>query len=262
MKTIIIITFSTFLSCILPAQLVEQKRFNNIDAECFYVDNLENLYFYNNNSILKTSKQLSKIVTFDNKSFGNISYIDVSDPFRILVFYKDINRLVFLDNYFAELRDPIVLDDLSLYNVDVVCSSSQGGFWVYDSQNSQAVLINKDLVKVQEGTNLYSLVGQSKAKKIKETNNYLFIQFENNQIIVLDKFGNFYKKINIPDIIFFDALNDDIYVVLSTHIDVIKINSEEIIEIKIPDMKVNDFKIGGNYIYILSGKTLIKSKIE
>ena len=251
-----------FISNLLLCQLIEIKKYDNIDADDFFVDKLENLYFRKNNSILKTNNNFEKIALYDQKSFGSISYIDVSNPFTTLILFGDFNRLVFLDNHFSELRAPIILDDINLYNIDVACSSSQGGFWVYDSQNSQAILINKDLLKVQQGVNLYSIVENSKVRSIIESNNFIFLQFYTGHIIILDKFGNYYKIINTKDIRFFDVLNDNVYIITNTMLEIIDIQTFISKQVELPDIKIDGFRMSGNSIYILSGKTLRKFKIQ
>lgn len=243
------------------SQLVEISEIK-VDAENFYVDKLENFYFTKNNSIIKTNKNFDTIATFDYKAFGSISYIDVSNPFISIIFYKDINRIIFLDNSLSELRAPVLLDDLDLYNVDVVCTSSQSGFWAYDKQNSQVFLINKDLIKVQQGVNLYSLVESANATEIIESNNFIFLLFDSGQIVVLDKFGSFYKNLKNTNVKFFDAFNDIIYIINGSNLEIINLQNNETRSYPLPDIRIRRFRMVGDNLYFLSEKSLIKLKIQ
>lgn len=255
--------FVTLLLFYIPtfSQLEEIWR-REVDAEKFYIDKLENYYFQKNNIITRTDKNFRQIATYDYRIFGNISYVDVSNPFVTLLFYKEFNRLVYLDNYFSELRDPIILDDLQLYNVDVACTSSLGGFWVYDNQNTRTVLVNSDLVKIQQGVNLYSMVKSSSATVILESNNFLFLLFESGQVIILDKFGSFYKNINYLNIKHFDVLNDIAYFVTDSGLEIYKVQTGESIKYELPDMKIDGFRVSAGNLIFLSGKDLIRFKIK
>jgi hypothetical protein len=62
-------------------------------------DNLENLYIITpTNDIIKYNKNGIKLATANFKVLGNISSIDASNPFEIYVFYRDQNKIIFLDN--------------------------------------------------------------------------------------------------------------------------------------------------------------------
>jgi hypothetical protein len=259
----LLIILALMLSLALPvfSQLKETGR-KEVNAEKFYIDRLENYYFQKNNAITRTDKNFREIASYDYKGFGNISFVDVSNPFKTLIFYKDLNRLVYLDNYMAELRAPILLDDLQLYNVDAACNSSQGGFWVYDSQNTQAVLVNSDLTKVQQGVNLYSLVESSSAKSILESNNFLFLLFESGQVIILDKFGSFYKNINYLNVRYFDVFNDIAYFVNDSELTIYNIQTGEVGSYALPDIKIDGFRVFTGNLVFLSGENLVYYRFE
>ena len=264
MKKYIVSNILILISIFSFGQIKEIERLN-VMAENYYIDKIGNYYFKIGNSITKTNQQLDTIAIYDKKSFGKISYIDVSNPFVNLVFYKEINQLIFLDNYLSPLRTPVLLDDLELYNVDVVCCSEQGGFWVFDAQNSRVCLINNNLQKIQEGSNLYRFVAKSNVKFICESNNYILLLFDNSQIIILDKFGNYYKNINIDSIDnskLLTNLNDNLYYLNNDKLIIHNIKTNEEKQITVPDYNYRDFKIFGNNLYFLTEKELIICKFD
>jgi len=62
------------------------------------VDNLGDVYVLANQDIIKYKNGGQLYRLYSNKSLGNISRIDVSNPLKTLVFYRDLSRLVFIDN--------------------------------------------------------------------------------------------------------------------------------------------------------------------
>ena len=62
-------------------------------------DYLENVYVITpTNDITKYNKSGLKLASANFKILGNISWIDASNPFEIYVFFRDQNKLLFLDN--------------------------------------------------------------------------------------------------------------------------------------------------------------------
>jgi hypothetical protein len=247
--------------CLIAEAQYEKISEFPVNASSFAVDNLGNFYFVTGNSLTKTDSEFNIISVYDNKSNGDISDIDISNPFRIQLFYRDFNTLIFIDNTLAELRAPIMLDDLQIYSADAVCSSAQGSFRIYDNQNSAVVSFDKDLKIIQTGVNLYSVSDSKKLLKLRETNNYVFVLFESGRMIILDKFGNFYKDPNWQNVESFDYINDELFV-LSQNV-IYKVDSEwQLAEnMKLSDLKILQFEITPSFLFILTEKSLITFKI-
>lgn len=231
------------------------------NAEIFDIDNLGFCYFVEGNKITKTNAEFKELFEYSDKSYGDITDLDASNPFRLLLFYKDFNTVVFLDNKLAPLRDPIMLDDLGFFAIDAVCSSSSGSFRVYDNQTGSVVTVGNDLRILQTGTNLYSIANDQKATKIRETANYVFVQLENGYILRLDKFGNYANSFFSGEGISFDCINDDVYIINNSEVNGYSSTNEKIFYYNFESVPVKDFKIKGKNLYILAKKSLITFQI-
>lgn len=165
----------------------------------FYAsDSFENIYLIKGQQIEKYSNQGKKLKSYSNNYLGNISCTDASDPFRILLFYKDFNQLLFLDNNLAEIRSPISLDDLEINDAELVCSSNLGGFWVYDNTNTQVLYFNNALQKTAQSIRISSIAEfTTPPNKLIEKNDFIYLNFPDEGVLVFDKFGAYYKKIPI-----------------------------------------------------------------
>ena len=100
-----------------------------VDASAVEVDRLGNIYLVKNNVVAKYDADMNFLCAYDNYPAGSMSSLDVSNPFKVIVFYSEFNKLIYLDSKLAELLSPLMLDDAGLYNIKVVCSSVFGGFW-------------------------------------------------------------------------------------------------------------------------------------
>lgn len=161
-----------------------------------YVDALGFVYTISNNNISKFDSNGKKQHEYCNKLFGNICQIDVSDPFRIAVFYKDFEKLVFLNNALSELRSTINISELGIENPELVCSSSNGGFWIFDSKLQKLIYFDQNLKKQQESVSLLSISSDTaKPVSIEEKNNNIYMSLSSTGIHVFDKYGAYLKKV-------------------------------------------------------------------
>lgn len=261
MQKLLFIILSIFL-CSLPiqAQVKEISKFEII-ADFFKLDKLGNFYFIKKNILEKKDKNNNLLMTYDNYSFGNISNVSVTDPLRILLFYQDFNRLIYLNNDLSELRDPISLDDIELYSITAVCPSSNGGFWLYNTQNSQVINVNKDLKSQINGVNLYSVIGDSHPLEIFISINYIYVWLDSKDVIVLDKFGNYYALIKSKNSNAVCIDNDILYLLEDGTVRAIDVANMTEQEISLPKITILDFEISGQYIYVLSDNSLITFEI-
>ena len=83
----------------------EMERYG-LKADRFWgVDAYENLYYSRANTFFKRQKG-DESLTYQFKDFnlGDLTSVDLIDPLRILLFYKDSNTVIFLDNRLNELN--------------------------------------------------------------------------------------------------------------------------------------------------------------
>ncbi|MBA2498215.1 MAG: hypothetical protein H0V30_00655 [Chitinophagaceae bacterium] len=115
------------------------------DIQQFTVDNMDNLY------ILSSTDQLKKldahgdsIAVYNNvKRYGKLSTIDVSNPLKILLYYKDYNSIVILDRL-LNVRHTIDLRKHGIYQVSAIGQSYDGKVWIYDALENKLKKINEE----------------------------------------------------------------------------------------------------------------------
>ena len=98
-------------------------------------DNLGANYYVKDNTLYKEKE--GKRVQYNNISYGRIAKIDLINPMNLLVFYKDFNAVVFLDNQLNEIRRINFSDFPEPLTVTAAGNASQNRLWVYNSINQQ-----------------------------------------------------------------------------------------------------------------------------
>lgn len=233
-----------------------------VEASEVEVDRFGNIYLIKDNVVAKYDADMNFLCAYDNYPAGSMSSLDVSNPFKVIVFYSEFNKLMYLDNKLSELRSPIMLDDAGLYNIKVVCSSSFGGFWVFDEQNVCVRRIDGNLEISQQGTNVYDKLGDANVIAMRESANYIFLIADNSKILILDKFGNFYKMLNIDaPCSDFCIDNDILYYSRNGEIEAYNTIEDKTVAIPCGDKKVYKFRIRHDILYTISDNKLECCKI-
>lgn len=110
-----------------------------------YSDYLQNFYIVSpNNDISKYDLNGNLLATANFKVLGNISSLDASNPFEIYVFYRDQNRILFLDNL-LNLRGECDLETIGVSQIAAVARSADNQIWLFDMADLKLKKYGKDL---------------------------------------------------------------------------------------------------------------------
>lgn len=201
MKTICNILFLLLLLPVLSfAQ--DDSAFQHIktikgDIVNFAVDNLDNVYVLNSRGQVKKidAKGDSVAVFNDIRKFGNPTFIDVSNPLKVLLYYKDFSTVVLLDRM-LNIRNSIDLRKQNIFQVKAIGQSYDNRVWVYDELESKLKKIDEDGKLLQETPDFRLLLGKSiNPVKIFDENKYVYIYDSTNGVYVFDYFGTLKNNI-------------------------------------------------------------------
>ncbi|MBO4615438.1 MAG: hypothetical protein J5709_10020 [Bacteroidales bacterium] len=235
----------------------------DVDASFVDVDRLGNIYLVKDNVVRKYDREMNFVCSYDNYPAGSMSSLDVSNPFKVIVFYSEFNKLIYLDSKLSELRSPILLDDAGLYNTKVVCTSSYGGFWVFDEQNSCVRRVDGNIEVSQQGTNIYDKLGDADVIAMRESINYLFLFADDGKIIILDKFGNFFRTFEAGGKCSDMCIDNDVlYYSRDGRIEAYDVAYDTTITIPAEGKEVGIFRIRHDLLYTLAGNKLECCKIQ
>jgi hypothetical protein len=104
----------------------------------FAVDNLDNVYIITSTDQLKKyNANGDSVAIFNNtKNFGKITLIDVSNPLKVLLYYKDFSTIVILDRLLS-VRNIIDLRQQNIFQVSTIGQSYDNRIWLYDEEDSK-----------------------------------------------------------------------------------------------------------------------------
>ncbi len=201
-KSIKIILLSFFWTVILNAQ--SDTAFTLIktisgDIVDFTVDNLDNIYILNSRNQVKkiNANGDSAAVYNDVKKFGQATLIDVSNPLKLLLYYKDYATVVVLDR-FLNAVNIIDLRKQNIFQVKAIGQSYDNKIWVYDELEGKLKKIDEDGKLLQETPDFRLLLGQAPTPvKIFDENKYVYLYDSLQGVYVFDYFGSLKNNIMI-----------------------------------------------------------------
>lgn len=176
------------------------------------IDDFGNAYVISKNEILKYNATGDLTKSFSTKRYGNIDFVDVTNPLKILVYYKDFQQILFLDNQLTESSSMISLEALGLEQTSLVCTSANNSFWLYNKQNNSLLRYGEKsqvLVKIENLKRVLDV--DIKPNFMREKSNYLYLNCPNEGILVFDIYGSFLKTIPIKNIVEFDVQNKNVF---------------------------------------------------
>lgn len=213
------------------------------------------LYKINNKNQVQSS--------YSNINLGGITSADVSNPLKITVFYDDFDFVVFIDNKLTPLRDPVSLADLRLTDVQAVCSSQQGGFWVYDNADRRIKYFDSNLQKVSESNSIELKELSDKGVILSEFTDYLLLNFEQNNVFVFDKFAGFLVSLPISEVYSMYASGENIYMVTPTQFVIYNLKNHTMRHVDLPESGFSQAVFNGNRLFLVINNILkIYSVVE
>lgn len=180
-------------------------------------DNLGNIYIVLNDQLFKYDISGAFLKSYSNKTLGNITSVDVSDPLKILVFYKDFSKMVFLDNTLSIKKDAISLADMGFEQAVLACTSYESGFWIFDQPSSKLIRFDNNLQQSNQSESLSQLTGKEiHPVHLTEYSNFIYLSDTSNGVLVFDRYGTYFKTIPITGINSFQ-IQADLFLYTKTH---------------------------------------------
>jgi hypothetical protein len=191
-----------FLHTTLSAQTDSSLQFVKTikgDIVSFTVDNLDNIYLLSStNQVKKLNANGDSMAIFnDVKKFGQASLIDVSNPLKVLLFYRDFATIVVLDRL-LNVRNIIDLRKQDVLQARAIGQSYDNKIWLYDEVENKLKKIDEDGKLLLETPDFRQLFGQAPIpQKIFDQDQYVYLYDSAQGVFVFDYYGTLKNKIPI-----------------------------------------------------------------
>lgn len=172
-----------------------------LTAKTFYTDNLGNFYAVTpNNRLYKYGRSGALLSTLNYNYTGNITQVDASNPMEVVVFYKELNRVVFLDNNLA-YRGEINLEKAGVIQAAAIARAYDNNIWVFDQGDLQLKKVTKQQVVEQMSGNIKQYhTGQTTVSFLYDNNDRVFLVDSNNGVMLFNVFASYIKTLPLKGV--------------------------------------------------------------
>jgi hypothetical protein len=224
-----------------------------LKAQSICTDKLGNVYAVANEEVFKFDAQGNLLQKNSLKSYGSLFSLDVSNPMKILAFYKDYNKVLFLDNMLAPTASSIDLSSIGFDQVTLTCSSHDNGMWVFNSLNFELVRMEPTLKISHQSGNIAQLTGSAiKPTSLFESNNKVYLCDTLFGVLVFDVFGTYIKTIPIKSIVDLQLENNVLYFIDKKGFGNFNLELLQQNELTLPQKDIKQIRLQKNRVFMRS----------
>lgn len=211
-----IIFFSLFISFRGISQsdsmfhFVREHRGNITD---FNVDNLGNIYLlYQDGQLKKLKPNGDSLAIFNNvRRFGKLYSIDVSNPLKVLLYYKDFGTIAILDRLLNE-RATIDLRKQNLLQVGAIGQAYDNNIWIFDALDLKLKKISDDGRIVDQSTDFRLIFDSVPAPAyIIDQNKFVYLYDPLKGVYIFDYYGGYQSRIPFTNWSDFEVINKALF---------------------------------------------------
>ncbi len=174
---------------------------NLIVPETATIDQFGHLYYATSQRrIIKFNEHGDSIGYYANNSFGDISLIDVTNPLKVLVYFRDFYTGIVLDRLLNETQTFNMLD-LGHGEIRVIASSIDGAMWIFNDHEQRLIKATQQGQVLQRGEDLRLRFNERLTPdKIAQSGESLYLKITGRGLLIFDLFGQFKTQLLEPEI--------------------------------------------------------------
>ena len=177
------------------------------DYKDFSIDNLGNLFLISTaNQIKKLDNKYDSVAIFNNsKQYGDLFSIDVSNPLKVLVYYKDYVTILTLDRQLNR-KNVIDLRQQNIFQVSAIAQSFDNKIWLFDEEDNKLKKIDENgklLLSTPDFRLLFDSSPTFIPNKMIDMNGLLYLYHPKGGWKLFDYYGGFktqYAFLNWQDV--------------------------------------------------------------
>ncbi len=177
----------------------------------FTTDKLKRIYAVNAaNELIQFDSNGKELFRYNNNTLGELTYIDTSNPFNLLLFYPEFQTIITLDrtlNPIAELN----LLTTEIGDPTAVALSNDNHLWIYDAASLQLKKLNaKGEVLLSSGDLSLGLPSPPEPDQIVASADRVYLNDPSKGLIIFNNFGQYLQMVPIRGITYFQVLEQQL----------------------------------------------------
>jgi hypothetical protein len=244
-----------FTLCAQPFSL-ELEGTEALVADKFWgVDTYNNVYFSENNVFYKIENE--KTFQYQDLQLGDLESVDILNPLKVLLFYKEANTVVLLDNRFNEVKriNFNVIPDYK--TVDFARISKDNLLWIFNADLQQLELFDYDKLTTQST----SLPLKQNVLGLKSNYNYAWVHHPLGFSIYTIN-ASVADTIDLDKAEFFAVYKNRLMVLADDYFELYTKGFNTKLMFEKPKISFNQFYYNGENIYIYANDLMYTYRIQ
>ncbi len=222
-------------------------------AQQVYADHLGNVYLVNKWTINKLNAKLEQEFIYNNPTVGDITYLNVFNPFNVLVYFQDYNQFDFLDNKINPNLNRFVPADAGYFDVQLAATFDNNNLWFYDQVSDKiykwSLTLNKE---ISSSLQINQLTGNVKRPNFLYTTlKNVYLNIPDIGILVFDNFGSYQRTIPIAGLKNFFLSNSSLVFINGTQLEWFNDFTKTSVKRELPIADFDDLFFAEDKLYIL-----------
>jgi hypothetical protein len=170
------------------------------DIVDFKVDKLGNIYVLSSdNRLKKLGPGGDSLAVFNNvRLYGKLSSFDVSNPLKILLYYREFATIVVVDR-FLNVLNTIDLRSLNIFQSKAVGLAYDNNIWVFDELEAKLKRIAADGSLIDQTADMRQIVDTvPDPSSITDQSGLVYLYDSAQGVYIFDHYGAFRKHLQLP----------------------------------------------------------------
>lgn len=200
-------SFAAISSFVTPTEKIAAG-----DIGDFAADNLGNIYILTTTGLLKkfNSDGDSLNVFNDVRRYGTVYTMDVTNPLKLLLYYKNYSTAVMLDRFLNRINT-IDFRKAGIFQAKAIAISYDNNIWIFDEQSAKLKKIGDDGKLLSETVDLRQVLDiMPSPQKIIDRDGYVYLYDENKGIYIFDYYGSLKNVLPLTGIKDIEVINKTI----------------------------------------------------
>ena len=225
------------------------------------IDGLNNIYVITADNHLKKINEKGDSISIFNDiiKYGPPTFIDVSNPLKPLVYYKNYSTIIVLDQ-FLQFSNSMNLRNKNISNVRIIAGAYDNNIWIFDEQDSKIKKLDNNLQLLLESNDMRILTSKMPSpNQLFDYNKQLYLYDKKSGFYIFDYYGGY--KNNLPFLNWDNAaINNNTLYGFTKNI----LHTYDLQSLHLKDIQMPDFFIESKSIKAINGKLYLlkKDRIE
>lgn len=233
-----------------------------VKADLVEIDNIGNVFTVKDGEMSKYSLTGKFIMKNSAMTFGRITSLDASNALKMILFFQDLSQVIYMDNQLSQRGDRVELDVLGYFQTTSVCRSYNDGFWIYDQTTFELNRFTEQLEISAQSGNLAQVLDFVPAPNyMREYNNWLYVNDEEQGVLVFDWYGSYTKTIPVKGLSKFVIRANKLFFISDNALQSYDLKTSQFAQTNIPDLEIKDFSIFEDNLVVITQNQLMIYRI-